>query len=38
MYQHGTLNPVEVISRRGVGEEEINVEDEPNQGTVCIYI
>jgi hypothetical protein len=37
MYECGTLKPVEVISRRGVGEEREYGGNEPNQG-VYIYI
>jgi hypothetical protein len=38
MYEYGTLKSVEIISRRGVGEREINGEDEPNLGMIYVYM
>jgi hypothetical protein len=33
MHEYGTLEPVEVILRRGRGKRESNEGDKPNQGT-----
>lgn len=36
MNEYGISKPVEVISRRGVRERKINVENEPKQGTMYV--
>jgi hypothetical protein len=38
MYEYGTLNPVEVILRRGRCKRESNGGDEPNWGTIYVYM
>jgi hypothetical protein len=36
MYKYATLKPVEVILRRGVGEEGEFEGEEPNWGIICV--
>jgi hypothetical protein len=38
MDEYRTLKAVKMISRRRVWKAENNGGDEPNQGTVCVYI